>query len=215
MVSLISAVVSVYALGVANDAKRSATTAQPAVDTRPAGNQGAGGTQPASAPATNRAVPTTAAPQPTTSAGELDPKAIFTESWSPSTITLEIHPPARNGSRNIDLDKPEVGAAGDVADMELYVYEGSFFRFRENIKVVTMNSPDVQPNDCVTKFDTSRLSPDVQINVKTENLTLCINTSFIDAKRQGIKWKIVLLHVNSVGADGTVTASLKAWNVPE
>jgi len=215
LVSLISAVIAIYAVGVANDAKRTAASAsarQPA----PAANGNPGGTtQAAPAATTPRAATTTAGPRPTTSPGELDPKAVFTESWSPSSVNLEIHPPSGSGSRNIDLDKPEVGAAGDTADMELYVYNGEFFRFDEKVKVVTMNSPDVQPNDCATKFDTSRLAVDAQINVKTENLTLCINTSFADAQRQGIKWKIVLLHVNNIGADGTVNVSLKAWNVPD
>ncbi|MEV6926172.1 hypothetical protein AB0M46_16980 [Dactylosporangium sp. NPDC051485] len=220
LVSLVSVAVSVYALGVANDAKDAAGSAQqaaPAANNQPNtannGNQG-GNNQPTAAPTTARPAATTTAPRPVTSPGELDPKADFTESWSPSTINLEIHPP-NYGSRNIDLDKPEVGSSGDAADMQLYVSNGEFFTFDRGAKVVTMNSANVQPSDCAAKFDTSRLAPDTQINVKTADLTLCINTSFEAAQHQGIKWKIVLLHVTGVAADGTVNVSLKAWNVPD
>ncbi|GAA2364999.1 hypothetical protein GCM10010170_063290 [Dactylosporangium salmoneum] len=220
LVSLISVAVSVYALGVANDAKDAAGSAQqaaPAGNNQPNANNGneGGNNQPTAAATTARPAVTTKAPRPATSPGELDPKAEFTESWSPSTINLEIHPPSSYGSRNIDLDKPEVGSSGDAADMQLVVSNGEFFTFDRDAKVVTMNSADVQPNDCAAKFDTSRLAPDTQINVKTADLTLCVNTSFEAAQHQGIKWKIVLLHVTGVAADGTVNVALKAWNVPD
>ncbi|MGI5244935.1 hypothetical protein [Dactylosporangium sp. CA-139066] len=186
LVSLISTAIAIYSLGVANDAKNASG---PAAVTP-------------NAPVNQAAVPTTAAARPT---------ARFAEAW---TVSLEIHPPT-SGASNIDLDKPEVGADQDSADMQLYVYDGEYFRFGQNVKVVTMNSPDAQPGDCAARFDTARLAPDAQINVKTDNLTLCINTSLADAQRQGIDWKIVLLHVMSVLVDGTVNVSLKAWNVPQ
>ena len=102
-----------------------------------------------------------------------------------------------------------------AADMALYVDNGEYFRFDDKVKVVTMSGPDVQPNDCATRFDTARLPAGAQINVRNDDVTLCINTSFSEAQRQGIKWKIVVLHVTGVSADGTVNVSLKAWNVPE
>ena len=102
-----------------------------------------------------------------------------------------------------------------AVDMALYVDNGEYFRFDDKVKVVTMSGPDVQPNDCATRFDTARLPAGAQINVRNDDVTLCINTSFSEAQRQGIKWKIVVLHVTGVSADGTVNVSLKAWNVPE
>jgi hypothetical protein len=210
VVSLISAVIAIYSVGVANDARNASG---PAV-AGPA-NADVPTNQAAPAPATGRATATPGAPRVTTSPGELDPRATFTESWSPSTISLEIRPGATFSARNIDLDKPEVGAPGDTADMALYVDNGEYFRFDDKVKVVTMSGADVQPNDCATRFDTARLPAGAQINVRNDDLTLCINTSFSEAQRQGIKWKIVVLHVTGVSADGTVNVSLKAWNVPE
>ena len=83
-------------------------------------------------------------------------------------------------------DPDAANADQQRALLELLVSNGEFFRFDDAVKVVTMNSPDVQPNDCAAKFDTARLAPDAQINVKTDNLTLCVNTSFSAAQRQSL-----------------------------
>jgi hypothetical protein len=147
-----------------------------------------------------------------------DPGATFTEAWPQSPIILEIHPLATEsiGSRDIDLDKPEVGADANKADLQLYVSFGHVaFQFPANVLAATMPSQNVQPSECVTRFDTARLPPDASIDPHTDNLTLCINTSREEAARQGIPWKVVLLHVNFVEADGTVHASLRAWDISQ
>ena len=43
----------------------------------------------------------------------------------------------------------------------------------------------------------------------------CIATSLINAHKQGIKQRLVVLRVTELNATGKVTMSLNAWEVPD
>jgi hypothetical protein len=207
LASLTAGALSVYAIATANGAKSDAAPA-------PGKTQGGGvAANPATAGATPAKPTTKAAAVPTATAGELDPKADFTEAYTPSTKKLALHPQT-SGTRYIDLDKPEVGVEQDKADLLLYSYNGEFLQFPERIDSATAPSPDVQANDCAELIISAKLPEDAKLSVNTPDLTVCVLTSFQAAQRQGLSRKLVLVHVTSVAADGTVNVDLKAWNVP-
>jgi hypothetical protein len=213
LLSLTAASLSVYAIGVANGAKNgsSGTAAPIATANNGKANNGAG---PQANPTTGGNNAANGVPTPKATAGELDPKAQFTEAYTPSAQTLTIHP--GGGDRYIDLDKPQVGVDSGTGDLILYAYSSEeYFHFPSEVDVATARSRDVSPSECVDLIRTSSLPTDAHVPVRTEDLTLCINTSFDRAKNQGISWKMVVLHVNSISADGTVEVSVKAWNIPD
>jgi hypothetical protein len=209
LLSLTAAALSVYAIGVANGAKNS-NAAAPA----PAANNGKANATGAQNPTAGRNATTNGAPTPRSSAGELDPKAQFTEAYTPSSQTLTIHP--AQGERYIDLDKPQVGVDSRIADLILYAYSSEeYFHFPNEVDVATARSRDVSPGECVDLIQRSSLPNEAHVPVRTEDLTLCIATSFDRAKNQGISWKMVVVHVNSISTDGTVEVAVKAWNIPD
>jgi hypothetical protein len=209
LLALTATTLSLYAVGVAGRA----------VDrTRAAGGAAAdpGGGQPTSAAprpggstgAQPTTVPTKAPP------GELDPQANFTDAYNPSLQKLNVRPSADQlGLRSVDLDRPQVGGPTGTADMT-YRNQGRTFTFADDTAVAIANSADVQPKDCAELIRTSGLSAGTSIPVETPDLTLCISTSFPAAKAQGVSWKMVVLHVTAVAADGTVQVDLRAWNIP-
>jgi hypothetical protein len=211
LLALTATALSVYAIAVASAAvdKKAGATAQAPTDHS---------NQPTDA-ATAPAAPTTAQPsagaQPTgattrASAGELDPKANFTDAYTPSLQKLSIHP-TPGGYRYVDLDKPQVGGQNGTADL---TFHDRVFTFEPGTGLGVATSAEVQPKDCVDLIRTAGLDPATSIPASTPDLTLCISTSFAEAKAQGITWKMVVLHVTAVATDGTIQVDLRAWNIP-
>jgi hypothetical protein len=208
LVALTAIALSVYAIGVAND--RTAATGG-----RPGGPPPGGpGNPPPPGPAS--AAPTVGStPGGDSSPGELNPRAAFTDAYSPTNQTLQIHPD-RGDYNYVDLDRPQVGVDSSVA--ELYLYQGGgeeTFQFQDGVAVATASDPNVQPSDCVDLIRTSALPGGGRIPVGTPNLTLCITTSFSQAKNAGTSWKMVVLHVSGISNDGTVQVDVRAWNIPD
>jgi hypothetical protein len=203
-VALLSAALSVYAIGVAAGAKDNAAGSTPALANSPRG----GANVP---PSTATAVrPSAAAPK--TSSTELDPKANFTPAYTPETQTLIIHR-ANSGSNYVDLDRPAVGVSSDVAEFYYYGYNNTL-RFQDDVQVATSSSAEIQPGDCVDLIQHGALAEGTPIPVGTPDLTMCIVSAVSQAQRQGISRKVALVHVVSVGQDGAVQVTVKAWNIP-
>jgi hypothetical protein len=203
LLALTAVALSTYAIGIAsgsNDTNGGASAVTPG------GNTNGGGNPSARAATTSAPTRPTSAPSKT-SPNELDPKASFTEAYSPMPQRLEIHPGPNY--RHIDLDKPQIDAGiGDIT------FGNGAFRFDRGVSVATAKSADVQPSDCVELIRTAVLPADTSVPAGTPDLTLCIATSITSAKDEGINRKMVVLHVTGVATDDTVQVDLKAWNIP-
>jgi hypothetical protein len=213
LLALTSSVLAIYAIGIANGARDA--QGQPAAQGRTPAPGAAPTVAAPNPPQSAAAAPSFAVPTARPSAGELDPKASFTEAYTPSTQTLTIHPPNGYGNREIDLDRPQV----DQGASDLTVSFGSdgsmTFRFPNGVRGAQAADQNVQPSDCADLIQRGALSHDTPVPVGTPNLTLCVTTSFDEAKTQGISWKMVVVHVASIGNDRTVQLSVKAWNIPD
>ena len=84
------------------------------------------------------------------------------------------------------------------------------FRFR-NVALASITNPSASASDCVIQL---RRAPIDLTFAASKGQLVCVLTSRQSADDQGIRQKVVLMKVDSVGTDGALNLTLTAWNVP-
>jgi hypothetical protein len=203
-------VLALYALGVAQGAKSSASGAQPGPGStgQPANPGPAATTDQPGAPVT---------PAESATPGQLDPKANYTSKYQQQVLTLRA-PTQCCGSLGIDLDEPRVDVDDAHADL-LFANSNSnahqpIFTLPSGVSATPGRSPAETPNDCVETIRTGPLGDRASIPI-TRDVVLCLATSSEAATGQGITRKVVLVTVTAINSqDGSVDVTVSAWNAP-
>jgi hypothetical protein len=115
--------------------------------------------------------------------------------------------------RTVDVDEPRVDAAVDRSEFKYGLCGGGVaqFDFVDELEIAEVTNPTATALDCLRQIQ------DAPVN---EPLTphagqiLCVVTSAAEAQREGISRKVARIVVVAVAGDGTVTASLTAWDLP-
>jgi hypothetical protein len=134
-----------------------------------------------------------------------DPAGIYTVAYTAEPMRLQP------SVRYVDLDAPSGNAISSAAEL---VYGGlppeTKMQFRD-VALASVNSPSATANDCVEQL---RRAPVDLIFTPSKGQLVCVLTDRELADNQGIRQKVVLVKVDSLGADGTLNLTLTAWNVP-
>jgi hypothetical protein len=178
----------------------SSTPTAPATDTTPAAPTPAD-----SLPSDATATTEPSAESTTEPTDGPDPAGVYTVAYTAEPMRLQP------SDRDIDLDAPS-GNANPAAAELLY---GGFppetkMQFR-GVALASVNSPSATANDCVERL---RRAPIDLSFTPSKGQLVCVLTDRDLADNQGIRQKVVLVKVDSVGADGTLNLTLTAWNVP-
>jgi hypothetical protein len=115
--------------------------------------------------------------------------------------------------RTVDVDEPRVDAPTDNAEFTYGICAGSVaqFDFADELEIAEVTSPTATARDCLKQLQDAPINEPLTPHA---GQTLCVVTSRAEAEREGISRKVARIAVQSIGGDGTVTASLTAWDLP-
>jgi hypothetical protein len=134
-----------------------------------------------------------------------DPSGNYTVAYAAEPLRLQP------SDRYVDLDEPSGNASSAQAELLYSGFAPEFqFRFR-NVSLASITNPTASANDCVIQL---RRAPIDLTFAASKGQLVCVLTSRQSADDQGIRQKVVLMKVDSVGADGALNLTLTAWNVP-
>jgi len=193
-----SAVVAIYALDVARDAKSSAAIAM-------------GGRSTAAPTTSVDSVSPTAAPIQSPTAG---PTASARPVYLIDTLQgeLRLPPPEGCASVFVDIDSMRVGTDDGH---EFYVTSclgAPSFRV-DRAGAVPMNGPVTTPEQCAEVLAKETPGQETVLLVRS-NLVMCLLTSAQEAQRQSIPQRIGILEVRSINADRSISLVISTYRVP-
>lgn len=140
--------------------------------------------------------------EPTTDpTGGPDPSGNYTVAYQQEPLRLQP-----TDERYVDLDEPSGNSS--FGAMEL-TYDGKL-SFR-SVGLAEVRSAAATAGDCVQQLRRAPVDP---IFTPSKGQVMCVLTSANQANEQGIRQKVVLMQVNSIGSDGTLNLTLTAWVVP-
>jgi hypothetical protein len=135
-----------------------------------------------------------------------DPGGVYTAAYQREQLRLQ---PSAN--RYIDLDEPSGNSTSTAAEFTYSGYDGQWsLHFRE-LALAEVRSPTATANDCALQL---RRAPIDDNFAPSKGQRVCVLTSAEAAGSQGIRQKIVLMQVDSIGANGVLNLTLTAWTVP-
>jgi hypothetical protein len=185
-----SAIVAVYSLSVARQAKSDAAAARSLTG---------------QAPPRASAAPTTAAPTPTPS-----PTPVFAADLRGLKMTI---PPTEGcASSFVDVDGAQVGTFSGH-DFYFTSCVGPLTIRMDAVDAAAASAPNPTPEACASLLTGIPSTPEAQLPA-TAGLTICLITSKQAALRAGIPQRIAVITINQVAADKTVTLELSTYRVP-
>jgi hypothetical protein len=134
-----------------------------------------------------------------------DPAGVYTVAYRDEPLRLQP------SSRYIDLDEPSGNSLSSASELQYNGFSPSFKFDFGNVALASVNSATASANDCALQL---RRAPIDREFAAAKGQVVCVLTSRQAADNQGMKQKIVLLRVASIGQDGTLNLILSAWNVP-
>lgn len=143
------------------------------------------------------------------------PEANFTLAYQNSRLTVRPPLDSCGESRSVDVDEPRVGAAKPFAEFSYGVSCGTAAKAQIDIEgedvPVSLASPTDDARDCAESI---RNDPINEPLTPSAPMSLCLLTSPDTARNEGISRKVVLIVIDDIKQDGTMSLSLTAWNVP-
>jgi hypothetical protein len=214
LASLVAVVVAVLALGVAIAAYGRAGDNGDTVAAA-----GGTGTAPPATPQASSSAPAgdTAVPDPDSGDAGTD-ESIPTPTQEPQskyTDHIVRIQPAQGCStvRTVDVDEPRIDAAVDRSEFKYGLCGGGVaqFDFIDELEIAEVTSPTASALDCLKQIQDAPINEPLTPHA---GQTLCVVTSAGEAQREGITRKVARVAIRSLDGDGTVTASLTAWDLP-
>jgi hypothetical protein len=171
--------------------------------------------QPTEPPTTVPATEPTVEPTPDdTSTPTLDAQTKFTVKYAGKSLRISTSECA--SPTNIDLDEPRVGVEVVAREIRLGPPCGTVgytISLNAGVDASRANSPDVQPAECADLIQLSPVTQDAPQPLRTGQV-YCLTTSRDTAKTTANTWKMIVLQVTAIAADGTVTFKASAWDIP-
>jgi hypothetical protein len=207
VVAVLSTVLSIAALA---DRRSGSETAQPGPTT-------AGRT---SEPAANTTTRASDSAGRTTEPSSVDtdrvvPEANFTPAYQNSPLTVRPPLDGCGSPRFVDVDEPRAGAAEAFSEFSYGVACGNAAKAQIDILgddvPISLANPNDDARDCAESI---RNDPINEPLVPSAPMSLCLLTSPDAARNEGITRKVVLVVIDDIKQDGTMSLSLTAWNVP-
>lgn len=134
-----------------------------------------------------------------------DPAGVFTVAYQDEPLRLQP------SSRYIDLDQPSGNAPSAASELQYSGFAPAFKFLFGNVSLASVNSPTATANDCALQLRRAPVDPEF---APEKGQLVCVLTDREAADNEGIRQKIVLLRVVSIGQDGTLNLALSAWTVP-
>ncbi|HEY6744849.1 MAG TPA: hypothetical protein VI357_03940 [Mycobacteriales bacterium] len=138
--------------------------------------------------------------------GAPDPTGVYTPVYQQEKLRLQ---PC---ARYVDLDEPRAGTESEVSEFR---YCGGSVRtqiaFSGDLTIAETKDPNATANDCAQEIRRAPINSPLTPAAKQ---SLCIVTSASAADSQGIRRKLVLMTVDSIGQDDTMNVTVTAWNIP-
>lgn len=135
-----------------------------------------------------------------------DPAGVYAPAYQREPLRLQP-----SGNRYVDLDEPSGNSTSTAAEL---TYAGLISAWKLEFRQVALaevRSPTTTANDCALQL---RRAPIDSEFAPSKGQRVCVLTSANAAANQGIRQKIVLLQVDSIGSDGVLNLTLTAWVVP-
>ena len=159
---------------------------------------------------------TTGATQPSSVDNDrVVPEADFRPAYDGQRLTVQ---PPSNGceqSRFVDVDEPRAGAPQEFAEFSYGRDCGGGAKAEIDILPadvsISTGGPNDDARDCVESI---RNGPINEPLVPSPAMALCMLTSPQMARDEGNTRKVVLIVIDDIKEDGTMTVSLTAWHVP-
>lgn len=143
------------------------------------------------------------------------PEANFTLAYQSSPLTVRPPLDGCGSPRFVDVDEPRAGAAEAFSELSYGVSCGNAAKAQIDILdddvPISLASPTDDARDCAESI---RNGPVNEPLVPSAPMSLCLLTSPDTARNEGITRKVVLIVIDDIKQDGTMSLSLTAWNVP-
>jgi hypothetical protein len=204
LISAGAALLSWRALDQANDAREIAL--------------GRGGATPGPAPEPTAAPPPSPSGDPALPSASSSQLVITKESvFDPKYGATEMQVLTSCTTRYLDLDTPQVDVTAETFDLAQrgpcgggggITYQGG-----DGVRIAEVSNAGTTPKECYDRINLGAAPPGERIAVR-QGLILCVWTSVDAAKDRGDRSQMVVLKVDSVAGNDTVTTTLKAWRIP-
>jgi hypothetical protein len=126
---------------------------------------------------------------------------------------ITLNPTSNCDERSVDLDQPLVMGDFDEGDVTYSSCAGApspTLTFADP-RVATVPPGKVSPGDCAQRIGSAPTDTEV---IPSQELTICAVTDGVGAPNQPRRAKIVVMVIDTVAINGTVNATVSAWEIP-
>jgi hypothetical protein len=126
---------------------------------------------------------------------------------------ITLNPTSNCDDRTVDLDQPLVMSdleEGDVTYGSCAGAPSPTLTFADP-RVATVPPGKVSPEDCAQRIGSAPTDTEV---IPSQELTICAVTDGVGAPNQPRRAKIVVMVIDGVAINGTVNATVSAWEIP-
>lgn len=134
--------------------------------------------------------------------------------YAPESLTVHL---VGCDASAVDLDVPSVGVGEDKQELRVGNECGSnqvvALSIPQTVDAARAPAPTVGAFDCAELIRTARLPNNSQVQA-AKGVVLCIKTNYVQSANENETWKMVVVEVTNIAADGAVSLRVKAWNLP-